>query len=147
MIIIIFISGLVIISNTSPKVKTKTVNAIAKNYETELIYAINNDPTVQNINNLNKNFITFINSNNFDAKICNILKNSQELILSNFMNKDCNLMINGDLNQIISNNTTIAIDIFINDMNIYLCNCYYEGEKNVYYLDIYNESSETIFKN
>jgi len=147
MIIIILITGVVIMSNTNQKSKTKTVSYIAKNYETEFIYKISEIPTIQDINQFNYNFIKFINSNNYDAKICNIIKTSESTILSNFTDIDCNLMINGDYNQTISKNTTISIDTFINDTNIYLCNCYNVGEKNIYYIDIYNENSKTIFKN
>lgn len=147
-LLIILISGIVIISNyNANKSKINPATILAKNYENELIALLESEPTIEDINLFNFNFKKFINSNNYDSKLCNIITTKNGIIASNFMEQDCNLMINGDNNRTITGNSTVGIDIFINDTNIYLCSCNYEVGKNNYYLDIYNESSKIIYKN
>ena len=148
MLLIILISGVIIVSNyNSSKLKTNITQTLGKNYETEFLNILDFNPSEEDINLFNYNFKKFINSNNYDSKICNLVVTENGLVASNFMDQNCDLMVNGLKNQTLLENTTTTIDIFINDTNIYLCSCYYEAAKNIYYLDIYNENSETIFKN
>lgn len=148
MLLIILISGVVIVSNyNAPGNKINPVAILAKNYENEFLNILNSGSSVEDINQFNYRFKKFINSNNYDSKLCNLITTENGIIASNFMDQNCDLMINGVSNQTITENNTIITDIFINDTNIYLCSCYYEAAKNIYYLDIYNENSETIFKN
>ena len=148
MLLIILISGVVIVSNyNSNKNKTNPVATLAKNYENEFLNILETGSTVEDINLLNYRFKKFINSNNYDAKICNLITTENGLIASNFMDQNCDLIINGEKRQTITENDTIITDIFINDTNIYLCSCHYKAGENIYYIDIYNENSKTIFKN
>lgn len=148
MLLILLISGVIIISNyNSSKLKNNSTTILAKNYETEFLNLLESNPSAEDINQFNYNFKKFINSNNYDSKMCNLIKTEDGLIVSNFLDQNCDLMVNGSKNQTLTENNTEIIDIFINDTNIYLCSCYYDAGKNIYYLDIYNENSETIFKN
>jgi len=147
MIIIILISGVYLISYSTNNSKSNPSKTLAKNYEIEFLNLSQNNPTPQDINGLNYYFKKFINSNNFDSKICNILESGEHIILSNYTDSSCNILINGDNNGTLAQNSTTTIDRFINNTNIYLCSCYYESGKNIYYIDIYNENSKTILKN
>lgn len=148
MLLIILISGVVIVSNyNTNRKKTNPVTILAKNYENELLNILDSGSSVEDVNQLNYAFKKFINSNNYDAKLCNLITTGNGLIASNFMDQNCDLIINGDINQTITENETIITDMFINDTNIYLCNCYYRAGENIYYIDIYNENSKTTFKN
>ncbi|HOZ35478.1 MAG TPA: hypothetical protein PLK55_00645 [archaeon] len=148
MLLIILISGVVIVSNyNAPGNKINPVAILAKNYENEFLNILNSGSSVEDINQFNYRFKKFINSNNYDSKLCNLITTENGIIASNFMDQNCDLMINGVSNQTITENNTIITDIFINDTNIYLCNCYYKAGENIYYIDIYNENSKTTFKN
>ena len=147
MIIIILISGIYLISYSNNNVRDSPSKILAKNYEIEFLNLSQNNPTSQDINSANYYFKRFINSNNFDSKICNILETSDLIILSNYTDASCSIIINGDNNGTLAQNSTTTIDRFINNTNIYLCSCYYESGKNIYYIDIYNENSKTILKN
>lgn len=147
MLIVILISGVVMIIKYNNRSSSNPVATLAKNYENEFLSILENDASVEDINLFNYRFKKFINSNNYDARICNLITTKNGLIVSNFMDQNCDLMINGENRQTITENTTILTDIFINDTNIYLCNCYYKAGENIYYIDIYNENSKTIFKN
>ncbi len=147
MIIIILISSIFIIFNPVKKTVNTTPNILAKNYEIEFLKLSSSNPTIQDINNLNYGFKKFTNSNNYDVKICSIVENQTSIILSNYTSENCNLVIDGMFSGVVYDNSTVTIDRFINNTNIYLCSCYYAGGKNVYYIDIYNENSKTILKN
>lgn len=147
MVIIIVISGIFIINNTSSKLPNNQAKYIAKNYEVEYLAIITNNLTQENIDNFNHNFKKFINSSNYDSEICSISETEEDIYISNYMGKNCNLTINGDFNQIVYDNDTIVIDRFINNTNIYLCSCSYVSGKNSYYINIYNDDSKTILKN
>ena len=147
MIIIILITGLVLINNPEKKVINTTPKILAKNYEIEFLNLTTTSTNAEDLNNLNKRFEKFVNSNNYNASICSIVETEDYIYLSNFTGEDCQMIINGEENQLINDNTTVTIDRFINNTNIYLCSCYYVSGKNIYYIDIYNENSKTILKN
>jgi hypothetical protein len=147
MMIIILISGIVLINNPIRKTINITPKVLAKNYEIEFLNLTTNNPTAEDLNNLNKRFEKFVNSNNYDTGICSIVETEDYILLSNFTGVDCQMIIDGNENQLINDNTTVTIDRFINNMNIYLCSCYYISGENIYYIDIHNEDSKTILKN
>lgn len=148
MLIIMLVSGVVMITKYNRKSSSNPVATLAKNYENEFLNILEKGASVENINQFNYKFKKFVNSNNYDARICNLITTEDGLIVSNYMDQNCELMI-GDNQQTITENTTTIVDtdIFINDTNIYLCNCYYKAGENIYYIDIYNENSKIIFKN
>ena len=97
--------------------------------------------------NFNNSFVSFIKSHNYNTKICNIIKNEDNsMIISNYLDKDCNLFIGNDFNRTISDNSTIKIDNFINKMPIYLFNCTYIN-KDIYYIETNNYNNQIIYKN
>jgi hypothetical protein len=147
LIIISLISLLIINIRTIPN-NSKLINNLSENYISEfLILNKDNNLNIQKIDNFNNSFLKFINSHNYNVKICNIIKNNNDIYISNYLGEDCNLFIAEDLNRTINNNSTIKIDNFINNMPIYLCNCTYINYNNVYYIDIYNYNNQIINKN
>jgi len=147
LIIISLISLLIINIRTIPD-NSKLAQNLNENYITEFLI-LNENPNlnIQNMDNFNNSFVNFIKSHNYNTKMCNIVQNKDNsMIISNYLDKDCNLFIDNDFNRTISNNSTIKIDNFINKMPIYLCNCTYIN-KDIYYIETYNYNNQIINKN
>lgn len=146
MILIMLITGIILINKPNKQPIVQTPYFLVKNYEIEFNYLNQGSVDENIINTFNLNFLNYINSYNYSAEFCNIIDTKNHIYFSNFTGTDCNLMIGEDVNQTVSNQSTIKIDRFINDMNIYLCSCNYLRE-NSYYIDIYNENLKLIYKN
>jgi len=147
MILIVIISSIIIINATTTTTISKHPIFLSENYENEFLILNQNNVNENRINTFNSSFIEYINSYNLDVELCNIIDDGNNLYFSNYTGNTCALIIDGKIDQEINNNTTIKRDRFINEMNIYLCNCnYYVGE-NKYHISISGEYLKIVKEN
>ncbi len=146
MITIGLVTGIIIMSREIPKEETIT-NHLVNNYTNEFsrISVKEKDETI--IKNFQESFITYIRANNHDVELCSIFADNNYYYVSNHLKKDCNFMVDGEIRgEIIENGSITKIERFINDTNIYLCNCEYKNLDS-YYINIYDSKNRIIKKN
>ena len=144
-IIIISISALLII-NKQGVIENKTDKKqeyLAKNFVNEFEIISNQELETNDLNNKLNNIFDFIKSHGQNVKFCTIIHDDNNLYFSNYTGEPCNLIIDDEIIQEISHKTTIQTDRFINNTNIYLCNCIYT-DISVYYLSIYDNENQII---
>jgi len=149
-IIVIFITMLLLLVKPNDIINDQP-KTLADNYKIELSFLIDNGISDENdINNFNNSLINYIQSHNYNAKICNIIDDrNQYIYVSNYLGENCGLYINSVMNQTVDDKESVRIDRFINDMNIYLCNCnlrHTDGYNVAYYINIYNSKASIINK-
>jgi hypothetical protein len=145
MITIGLISGVILMSNNITQQEDKT-KELLRNYEIEFSKISTQDINEETISNFAESFVDFINAQSYDVEFCSIFADDEYYYVSNYLGKSCIFYVN-DVNKAeINNNNTEKIDIFINDTNIYLCNCEYNNY-NSYYIKIYDSKNQIIKKN
>ena len=148
MILIISITGIILINRPNKTITNHNAQQLINNYQEEfLVFSLNDVADENTITSYNTNFSNYVNSYNYNIELCNIIESEEYIYFSNFTGNDCDLYIDEDVNQTINDKTTIRIDRFINNTNIYLCNCNYQRGKNSYYINIYNEDIKIIYEN
>jgi len=148
MILIISITGIILINRPNKIIINHNAQQLINNYQEEfLVFSLNDVADENTITSYNTNFSNYVNSYNYNIELCNIIESEEYIYFSNFTGNDCDLYIDEDVNQTINDKTTIRIDRFINNTNIYLCNCNYQRGKNSYYINIYNEDIKIIYEN
>lgn len=148
MILIISITGIILINRPNKIIINHNAQRLINNYQEEfLVFSLNDVADENTITSYNTNFSNYVNSYNYNIELCNIIESEEYIYFSNFTGNDCDLYIDEDVNQTINDKTTIRIDRFINNTNIYLCNCNYQRGKNSYYINIYNEDIKIIYEN
>ncbi len=148
MILILLITGILVINKPTKLPKVSTQQFLSKNYQIEFSKLCAKSNIDENtIDAFNTVFLNYISSYNYDVKMCNIIEKETSIYLSNYTGEPCDLVVDGVVLQTINDKTTKKIDRFINNMNIYLCNCEYKTGRNIYYINIYNNNVRTIYKN
>ncbi|HOW29495.1 MAG TPA: hypothetical protein PK685_02375 [archaeon] len=148
MILIISITGIILINRPNKTITNHNAQQLINNYQEEfLVFSLNDVADENTITSYNTSFSNYVNSYNYNIELCNIIESEEYIYFSNFTGNDCDLYIDEDVNQTINDKTTIRIDRFINNTNIYLCNCNYQRGKNSYYINIYNEDIKIIYEN
>jgi len=136
-IIITFITMLFLLTRPQPSYYSNAQN-IAQNYKFELNKLINNNLTVNDINNFNNAFYNFIRAHNYNAKMCLIISKNNNIYLSNFLGIDDNSV--NDKNTIVEPKT---------NQDYVLLNCELDnnsGNNIAYYIEVYNNSEKIIYK-
>ncbi len=145
MITIGLITTIIILSTSLPKEDKITENIIT-NYENEFSRISREDKNTTFIDAFQNSFVNFINAQNHNTKLCTIFADEDHYYVSNYLGKDCMFRVNDENRQIVYNNSTTKIDRFINETNIYLCNCEYKNFDS-YYIMIYDSKNQIIKKN
>ncbi len=139
------ISATIILARNLPKQETITKD-LANNYNIEFSKISTLDKNTTFINNFQKSFINFAKAQNHEIKLCSIFADDNSYYVSNYLGEDCVFVVNDVNKQIVYNNSTIKIDRFINETNIYLCNCEYKNFDS-YYINLYDSKNQIIKKN
>lgn len=139
------ISATIILSRNLPKQETITKDLV-NNYNIEFSEISRLDKNTTIINNFQISFINFVNAQNHNLKLCSIFADEENYYVSNYLGKDCMFVIDDVNKQMVSNNSTTKIDRFINETNIYLCNCEYKNFDS-YYINLYDSKNQIIKKN
>lgn len=148
MILIMLITGIILINRPNKTPIKETPQLLVKNYEIEFnVFSSTSNLDENVIDAFNLNFSNYINSYNFSTEICTIIEDANYIYFSNYTGNNCDLLIGEDVNQTLSDKSTVKIDRFINNMSVYLCNCNYVREKNSYYINIYDEDIKIINEN
>jgi hypothetical protein len=128
-----------------------TPQVLSDNYKNELTTLIGTGiNNISDINEFNNSFKNYIQSHNYNVKLCNIIDDrNQYIYISNYLGESCGLYVNSVMMQTLDDRNSIRIDRFINDMNIYLCNCnlrHTDGYSSIYYIDVYSSKTNIINK-
>lgn len=144
-IIIISISALLIINKQgfSENKTDKKQEFLIDNFINEFEVLSNQDLESNDVNNKLEKLFDFIKSHGQNVKFCTIIQDDNYMYFSNYTGESCNLVIDDEIIQEISHKTTIQTDRFINNTNIYLCNCIYTDISG-YFLSIYDNENQII---
>ncbi len=145
MITIGLISGIIIITRSLPK-NDSIIEDLVKNYEQEFSRFSITDVNEETTDAFQKSFIYFIKARNHDIEVCSIFADNDYYYVSNYLDEDCDFYVNDVNISTIVRNSTQKIDRFINDTNIYLCNCEYKNIDS-YYIKINDSKNQIIKKN
>ena len=147
-ILIMSISGLLILNNQNQTDQIDNQQEVlANNFSYEFNVISNGETSIEKIDEKLNNLYNYIKSHSQNIKFCTIIEDENNLYFSNYLGESCNLIVDDEINQEVPDKTTIKTDRFINNTNIYLCNCTYIDISG-YYLNIYNNKNQiTQLKN
>jgi hypothetical protein len=137
-IIMIFTTMIFLISKNINYTDNKS-QTIINNYKNEMNYIVLNNLDENNLDQLNSSFKNYIQTNNYNSKICSIVfDGNNTYYLSNY--QDTNYAaINTDETIIILRENVVANIIFGS------CTLELGNLKNKYYLEIYNNKEKNIY--
>jgi hypothetical protein len=147
-ILIMSITGVLILNNQKQVSQTDyKQEMLASNFNNEFEVLLNSDLSEETIDEKLLNIYNYIKSHSQEVKFCTIIEDENCFYFSNYTGNTCNLIKDEEIINQVANKNTLKTDRFINNTNIYLCNCTYIDISG-YYLNIYNNKNQiTQLKN
>lgn len=143
-ILIMSISGVLILNNQRQVSQTDyKQEMLASNFSNEFDIILNSALSEEEIDTKLLSMYNYIKSHSQNVKFCTILEDENSFYFSNYTGDNCDLVKDDEVIGQVMDKTTLKTDRFINNTNIYLCNCTYIDISG-YYLKIYNNKDQII---